>query len=96
MKNLKLTDNATTTRLYAGCCNSAMMMKFDGPLHWVPVYRARLQGDVPPVQFRICTKFKPADTKVPTDVPSSLTYPFGFLAKLMKAKIAMLLRPHTP
>ncbi len=69
-----------------------MVMKFDDARHWVSVYRARFRGDIPPLQFRICTKFRPENGKIPNDVPSSAMYPFGLLVKLMTAKIAMLLR----
>jgi hypothetical protein len=92
LRNLKLSESTATLRVFASCCNSAMVMKFDDARHWVSVYRARVGGDIPPLQFRICTKFRPANSKVPSDVPSSAMYPFGLLAKLATAKIAMLLR----
>jgi len=92
LRNIKLTENTATLRVFASCCNSAMVMKFDDARHWVSVYRARFRGDIPPLQFRICTKFRPENGKIPNDVPSSAMYPFGLLAKLMTAKIAMLLR----
>ena len=41
--------------------------------------------------MRICTKFKDENGDVPNDVPSYATYPLGFLAKLIVARIAMLL-----
>jgi hypothetical protein len=86
----KIEENSATSRVVASCCNSAMVMRLNDAMHWVPVYRARFQGDVPPVQWRICTKFKPADARIPTDVPSSEMYPAGFMWKLLTSKIAML------
>lgn len=91
LESLKLLDSAATLRVYAICCNSAIM-KFNDARHWVSVYRARFRGDVPPLQFRICTKFRVGDGTSPGDVPSSAMYPFGLLLKLMMAKIAMMLR----
>lgn len=92
LRHLKLTENSARQRVFAACCNSAMMMKFDDARHWVPVYRKRCSGDLPPVQFRICTKFSPPGAPIPNDVPASPMYPFGFVRKLMTSKIAMLLR----
>jgi hypothetical protein len=63
---------------------------FDDGKHWVPGYRARFQGAVPPLQMRICTKFKPKISDVPSDVRSCSTFPFKFVAKLVAARIAML------
>jgi len=68
-----------------------MFMNFDDSKHWVPVYRARFQGDVSPLEMRICTKFKPDSSDVPSDVRSYSTFPFKFVAKLVAARIAMLL-----
>lgn len=90
LQNLKLSENTATRRAFAGCCNSAMAMNFDDARHWVPVYRARFRGDLPPVQFRICTKFKPEHAQIPNDAPSSEMYPLGFMVKLLTAKVAML------
>jgi hypothetical protein len=62
----------------ATCCNSAMFMRFDDAKHWVPVYRARFNGELPPVQWRICA-------------PGSAMYPPGFMWKLLTSRISMLL-----
>jgi hypothetical protein len=91
LKGYKVDEQSTTSRVVATCCNSAMVMRFDDAKHWVPVYRARLEGDVPPVQWRICTKYKPEGARIPADVPSSEMYPGGFLWKLLAAKVSMLL-----
>jgi hypothetical protein len=68
-----------------------MFMKFEDARHWVPVYRTRIQGELPPLQFRICTKFRTQNGELPDDVPSSSMYPFGLMLKLAISKIAMLL-----
>jgi hypothetical protein len=68
-----------------------MFMHFDDGKHWVSVYRARFQGDVPPLQMRIFRKFKPGNSDVPSDVRSYSTVPLKFAAKLVAAKVAMLL-----
>jgi hypothetical protein len=69
-----------------------MVMKFDDARHWVCLYRARLQGDLPPLQFRICTKFRRDSGPLPNDVPASAMYPPGLMMKLLGTKIAMVLQ----
>lgn len=91
LQSHKISEKSATNRVVTTCCNSAMFMKFDDARHWVPVYRARFQGDVPPVQMRICTKYRPENTDVLSDVRSYSAYPLKFVAKLVAAKISMLL-----
>src|SRR5260370_21102993 len=82
----KIRENSTTNRVIATCCNSAMFLNFDDGKHWVDLYRSRCQGDVLPVQMRICTKFKPDGRSIPTDVPHYSRYPMSLLMKLLLAK----------
>lgn len=59
--------------------------------HWFSVYRARIGDDAAPVQMRIQTKFKPEVGGIQSDdVPRYETYPLKFIAKLIAAKVAML------
>lgn len=90
LKGYKVEEKSSTFRVVASCCNSAMVMRFDDAKHWVPIYRARFAGDVPSLQWRICTKFKRADAVIPPDVPSSAMYPAGFMWKLLTSKLSML------
>lgn len=91
LRHHKIRENSTTNRVIATCCNSAMFLSFDDGKHWVDLYRSRCEGDVLPVQMRICTKFKPDGRTIPTDVPQHSRYPMSFLVKLVLAKAAMLL-----
>jgi len=91
LKSYRIREESATNRVVATCCNSAMFLNFDDARHWVSIYRARFQGDLPPLQMRICTKFKPANVDVPGDVPSYPSFPLKFLAKLLAARVAMLL-----
>jgi len=92
LRSYKLSEKSATNRVVATCCNSAMFMSFDDSKHWVPVCRARFQGDVPPLQMRIQTKHRPESGDVPSDVRSYPGYPPRFIAKLVAAQIAMWLR----
>ena len=93
LRAYKIDEKSTTSRVVASCCNSAMVMRFDDAKHWVPIYRGRFRGnDLPPVQWRICTKFKPANATIPNDnIPSSRMYPVGLMVKLLTAKISMMM-----
>ena len=86
----RIREKSATRRIFARCCNSAMIMKFDDARHWVPIYRGRLVGAAPPLQMRICTKFKPENVTISDDIPSYTTYAPRLLAKLLAARIAML------
>lgn len=87
----KIREKSPTNRVVATCCNSAMFLNFDDGKHWVDIYRARFQGDIPPLQMRIFTKFKAENADMPNDVPSYPAFSLRFLAKLLAARIAMLL-----
>ena len=89
LRDYKIKDESPTRRVVATCCNSAMFLDFQKG-HWFSVYRARFESDVSPLQMRIQTKFKPENRTIPNDVPSYLSYPLRFIAKLMYARVAML------
>ncbi|QCI65963.1 GFA family protein [Phreatobacter stygius] len=92
LKSYKLKDISATNRIVATCCNAAMTMGFDDSRHWVSMYRARFETDVPPLEMRICTKFKAGDSVIPDDLPAYPGFPLKFMAKLVAAWIPMLLR----
>ena len=91
LRSYKLKETSVTNRVVATCCNSAVFMNFDRGPHWVSAYRARFRGELPPLQLRICTKFKPNGVVLPDDVPSYRGYPPGFVVKLLASRVAMLL-----
>lgn len=85
----KLKEGSPTRRVVATCCNSAMFVDFQKG-HWFSIHRARFAGDVPPLQMRLQTKFRPQAAVDPGDIPSYATYPPKFVLKLVGAKIAMV------
>lgn len=91
VKSLKLKQSSKTNRVVASCCNSAMLMSFDDARHWIPVYRARLGANAPPIEMRVCTSFLRNGESIPTDVPSHRDYAPAFMLKLLSARVAMLL-----
>jgi hypothetical protein len=92
LEDYKLEENSKTNRVVASCCNSAVLMRFDDARHWIPVYRARLGPNPPPIQMRICTGFMPENGAIPNDVPSHREYPAAFIVKLLSSRVAMLFR----
>ncbi len=91
LKSYKLEQTSATNRVVATCCNSAMFVNFDKGPHWVSAYRARFHGDLPPVEMRICTKFRPGDAELPGDAPNYPGYPLRLIARLLVSRAAMLL-----
>jgi hypothetical protein len=59
--------------------------------HWLSVYRSALREDAPPAQMRTQTRSKPDGVELPDNVPSYPGYPLGFVVKLLRARVAMLL-----
>ena len=92
LKSYKLKDKSVTNRVVATCCNAPVFMNFDKGRHWVPIYRMRMLGSPPPIQMRICTKFKPDNVSLSDDIPTYPYYPPKFLVKLLAAGVQMLFR----
>ena len=92
LQDSRIVATSATSRVIASCCHSVMMMRFDDARHWVSIYRGRFQGDVPPVEMRVCTRFRAGGPDLPGDVPSHAGFPARFLARLFVARIAMLVR----
>ena len=86
----KLEPSSPTSRYVASCCNTALYLGFDDARHWVDVFRRRVEGTPPPIEMRICTRFRPAGTALPTDAPSRPGFTVGLIARFMAARIAMM------
>lgn len=91
LRGYKLKEASATNRNVAACCNSPMFMNFDRGPHWVSVYRARFQGELPPLQLRICTSSVPDGVVLPDDLPKYAGYPPSLIIKLLASRVAMLL-----
>jgi hypothetical protein len=89
LRDLRLEERSPTRRVIAGCCNSAMYLDFEKG-HWVSAYWGRFQKAAPPIQMHIQTRFKPDPEHAPTDIPTYRAFPPLFFAKLLFARIAML------
>lgn len=90
LRDLRIREKSPTRRVVASCCNSAMYLDFEKG-HWLSIYRARFAGAVPAVQMHIQTRFKSENSRRPHDVQASASFPIAFIAKLLFARLAMLL-----
>lgn len=90
LRDYKLKEESNTSRVVATCCNSAIFVRVDGMGHWISVYRERMLGEVPPIEMRVQTQFKPEGSTIPDDLPSYSGYPLRFIGKLLTSRIAML------
>ena len=86
----KLTPASATNRYVASCCNSAMYLGFDDAKHWVDVFRSRIDGPAPPIQARVCTRFRPEGTELPGDAPAYRSFPPAMIFRIIGAKIGMM------
>jgi len=87
----KIKESAPTRRMVASCCNSAMFLKY-APGFWISAYRARFNGDdLPPLEMRDQIEHRRADTDLPRDVPCYRGFPMRLYAKVISARVAMLL-----
>ena len=91
LRGYKLSDESSTKRVVATCCDSPIFLEFEKG-HWLSVYRTALQGDLPPLEMRVHTKSKPKGSALPNDAPNYQGFSAKFMAKLFAAWIAMLLR----
>jgi len=90
LQEYRLDGEPDTKRVVASCCNSAMFLDFEKG-HWLSLYRDRFDGQAPPIQMRVQTKYRPEGATLPKDLPSSPGFSLGFILRLLGARIAMLI-----
>lgn len=87
----KLRPDSATSRMVAGCCNSALYLAFDNGPFWVSVMRNRIDGAKPPVEVRTMTRYRDSSLPYADDASVSRGFSFAFAGKLIRAWIPMLL-----
>ncbi len=90
LQAMKLTDASKTRRMVAGCCATPMYLAFDDKRPWVSAYRASFGADAPPVEMRICTRFRRSKEKAEDDLPSHPGYPPAMMVRILAAWPLML------
>lgn len=91
LENHRTREGTWTDRVVASCCNTALTQVHH---NWWPhrgIKAHLLEGDVPPLEMRIFTKFAPDASRLPKDVPAYGTVPLRFGARLIQAALAIRL-----
>ena len=93
LQALRLKETSATRRMIASCCGSAMVLAFDDARHWVSAYRARFVGDAPPLEMRVCAKFRTSDAPLDARVPNDPGYAPRLIVQLLASRLAMAFAP---
>lgn len=89
MKEFRLSKEAGTRRVVAGCCNTPLFQEMKGG-HWVSVYLHLWPAAARPrIAMRTMTGDLPDASALPGDVPNLKTHTVAFYAKLLGAWIGM-------
>jgi hypothetical protein len=86
----RLTGSSKTRRMIAGCCATPMYLAFDDKRPWVSAFRASFGADAPPVEMRICTRFRRSEKKTDDGLPSHPGYPPAMIMRILAAWPLML------
>jgi hypothetical protein len=90
LEAMKLTAASKTRRMIAGCCATPMYVGFDDKKPWVSAFRASFGADAPPVEMRICTRFRRAEDKAKDDLPEHAGYPAAMILRVLAVWPRML------
>jgi hypothetical protein len=90
LQAMRLTDATKTRRMIAGCCATPMYVGFDDKKPWVSAFRASFGADAPPVQMRICTRFRRPEERAEDGLPSHTGYPLAMILRILAVSPLML------
>ena len=90
LQAMRLTDTTRTRRMIASCCATPMYLAFDDKRPWASAFRSNFGADAPPVEMRICTRFRRSDDKAEDRLPSHSGYPPAMMARILAAWPLML------
>jgi len=90
LQAMRLTDASKTRRMIAGCCATPMYLAFDDKRPWVSAFRASFGVDAPPVEMRICTRFRRSAEKTEDGLRSHPGYPPAMMVRILAAWPLML------
>ncbi|GLQ54198.1 GFA family protein [Devosia nitrariae] len=91
LRPIKLKPGSPTKRNVASCCNTAMLVDFDGGPFWVSAFDCSFAGGAPPPEMNVQTQYRSAPAPVTTSIPSYRRYPVSMIARLLGPWIPMLL-----
>ncbi len=84
----RIEGEKNTRRIVASCCNSPVLLDFE-PGHWVSIYQQRFGTPIPGARIRVQTRFMPSGDLPDDGLPLHQGFPFGMIARLLAARIAM-------
>jgi hypothetical protein len=90
LQAMRLTDGSKTRRMIAACCATPMYLAFDDKRPWASAFRASFGVDAPPVEMRICTRFRRSAAKAEDGLPSHPGYPPTMFLRILAAWPLML------
>ena len=91
LQAMRLTAASKTRRMIAGCCATPMYLAFDDKRPWVSAFRASFGAGAPPVEMRICTRFRRSEETADDGVASHPGYPLGMMFRILGTWPLMLL-----
>jgi hypothetical protein len=90
LEAMRLTAATKTRRMIASCCGTPMYVAFDDAPPWVSALRPPFGEDAPPVEMRICTRFRQPEDKANDGLPSHPGYPVAMIVRILAAWPLML------
>ncbi|MEP2988137.1 MAG: hypothetical protein ABJN65_02790 [Parasphingorhabdus sp.] len=89
LQPIRTSPDAPTRRMVAGCCNSAMFLKYEHG-HWTSAYAVRFDGDIPPIEMRTQVQFRQSGAPFLDEAPRYRTFGVRLFWRLLSSRIAML------
>lgn len=89
LKAYRLSPAAKTRRLVAICCNTPVLLEFEGG-HWFSLYgHLWPEGTLPALEFRTMTSDLDDPSELPDDVPNLRQHSLAFYRRLFGAWVRM-------
>lgn len=91
LKPHRLEPDSATSRMVAACCNSALFLSFSDGRFWKSVMIGRIVGTRPPVEMRLCTRYRDSALPWPDTAPRHAKFPWSALWRVARQWFAMKL-----
>lgn len=89
LRELRLTEKASTRRVLATCCNAPLFLEFESG-HWLSLYASLWPASArPAMELRTMAGDLPEGTELPSDLPNPRSHTASFMFKLLAAWIRM-------
>ncbi|QOW22173.1 GFA family protein [Novilysobacter avium] len=89
LREHRLSSTSKTRRVVATCCNTPVFLEFTNG-HWLSLYGGLWDpATLPTLETRTMTRDRPPGVELPDDVPNPRTHAWSFVARLLRAWVAM-------